>query len=146
MAKTPAQLDTEIQLGLDLAKRPSSPPAPPAVEVPDWYKTHAEWAQKHDAKLAKRREQRRVKERQYATPLNLSVLGRIAHGRREFPNQYAGSGNALRRCLKAGLLEIVNKKRLRITDAGYTALVDYLVDHPGAFEQPDGAYTDEVFE
>jgi hypothetical protein len=78
-----------------------------------------------------------------ATALNVWVLGRIADGRREFPNAICATSAAhLRRCMKAGLVEVVQVAdagdvlgsrpvssrakgtRLRITEAGRQAIGD----------------------
>lgn len=56
------------------------------------------------------------------TRLNLFTLARAAAGRREFPNRLEPTSVAgIRRCLKAGLVEVVGAN-LRITDAGVAAI------------------------
>jgi hypothetical protein len=80
------------------------------------------------------------------TPLNVWVLGRIAAGRREFPNRISPTSAAhLRRCMRAGLVEVVDRTRLRITDAGHVAIVDQIAtDQHSTLLIPDGEFTDEV--
>jgi hypothetical protein len=57
------------------------------------------------------------------TSLNISTLARAAAGRREFPNQLEPTSTAgVRRCLKAGLVEVINPTTLRLTDAGVAAI------------------------
>lgn len=65
------------------------------------------------------------------TALNISALGKMAMGRREFPNQIASTDAPhLRRCLKAGLLEVVDRSTLRVTDAGVAAVNAFVTaDH-----------------
>jgi hypothetical protein len=83
------------------------------------------------------------------TPLNLSVLGQIARGRKEFPNQItAVSAPHVRRAIKAGAVEVVDKTRLRITPFGYESLMDYIAtrSHRDDILPPTGEFTPEVFE
>ena len=83
------------------------------------------------------------------TDLNLWVLGRIAHGRKEFPNKITStSSEHLRRAMKAGAVEVVDKTRLRITPAGHAALMNYIATYPGKADilPPISAYSADVFE
>lgn len=83
------------------------------------------------------------------TELNLWVLGRIAHGRKEFPNKIsATSAPHMRRAIKAGAVEVVDKAKLRITPFGYESLMDYIATHPGKADilPPTEAFTAEVIE
>lgn len=53
-----------------------------------------------------------------ATALNVWTLGKVANGRRSFPNRFEAPQRAgLSRCLKAGLVAT-----LRLTDAGVAAV------------------------
>jgi hypothetical protein len=91
-----------------------------------------------------------------ATPHNILVLADVAHGRREFPNKLmAWHWNHIQRDIKAGLVEIVGKRRgrqqgdrLRITPFGYESIMDLMATDP-YFEDnlraPVGEYTPEVF-
>ena len=59
------------------------------------------------------------------TDLNISVLAEAAAGRLDFPNATpAASAPHLRRCLKAGLVEVAGRT-LHITTAGVAAIVAY---------------------
>lgn|SRR5574342_375374 len=83
------------------------------------------------------------------TDLNLWVLGRIAHGRREFPNQItATSAPHVRRAIKLGALEVVDKTRLRITPSGHEVLMSYIASHPHRSDilPPTDEFTPQVFE
>lgn len=58
-----------------------------------------------------------------ATDTNVWVLARHAGGKREFRNAIeAVSAPHMRRCVKAGLVEIVDRTTLRVTDAGVAAI------------------------
>lgn len=58
-----------------------------------------------------------------ATELNVWVLARISMGRETFANQIeAVSAPHMRRCMKAGLVEVVDRTTLRLTAAGFDAL------------------------
>lgn len=58
-----------------------------------------------------------------ATALNVWTLGKVANGRRSFPNRFEAPQRAgLSRCLKAGLVEVVDRATLRLTDAGVAAV------------------------
>jgi hypothetical protein len=57
------------------------------------------------------------------TSLNVWVLGKVAAGRREFPNRIEPtSAPHLRRCLRAGLVELAGRRTLRLTEAGLVAV------------------------
>lgn len=57
------------------------------------------------------------------TGLNVWALGKLANGRREFPNQVDPPDRPhIRRCLKAGLVEVVDRQTLRLTAAGVDAV------------------------
>jgi len=63
-----------------------------------------------------------------ATDLNIWVLARMADGRVEFPNRIEPtSATHMRRCLKAGLVEVVSRQTLRITTAGIVEIQAYNV-------------------
>jgi hypothetical protein len=58
-----------------------------------------------------------------ATKLNLTVLRRIAAGRREFANDITSADiTHMRRCMTLGLVEVVDRATLRLTDAGAATL------------------------
>lgn len=104
----------------------------------------ASWAL-NDARRKKLNQQRKEREAKWAPPSNISVLGRLAAGRKEFPNKIEPTLTAyVRRCMKAGLVKPLSRERLQITSEGYVALVDYLVSNPGEFEFPTREYTAEV--
>ena len=86
------------------------------------------------------------------TPFNIAVLAELAHGRREFPNAIGASqSHHVQRSLKAGLVEIVGKRRgrqigdrMRITPFGYEAIMDLMATDPYYAEHlraPIGEYT-----
>lgn len=90
-----------------------------------------------------------------ATPYNILVLADVAHGRREFPNKLLGwHWNHIQRDIKAGLVEIVGKRRgrqqgdrLRITPFGYESIMDLIASDQHYVDNllpPVGAYTSEV--
>lgn len=57
------------------------------------------------------------------TGLNVWLLGTLAAGLRSFPNRVTPPQRAgLRRCLKAGLVEVVDRQTLRLTAEGVDAL------------------------
>jgi hypothetical protein len=57
------------------------------------------------------------------TKLNVWALGKLAAGRREFPNAIgAPDVPHIRRCRDAGLVEVVGSRTLRLTDAGVAAV------------------------
>jgi hypothetical protein len=56
------------------------------------------------------------------TALNVWTLGKVANGRRVFPNKLQPTQAAgMRRCLAAGLVEVFGSD-LRLTDAGIAAV------------------------
>lgn len=145
--KPDAQLEQEIEefLGKTLAANPS--------RVGD--ESFAEFIRssyRHRKNLDHKKQLRHDRERKWAPESNIDTLGKIAMGRREFPNQFSrrmhsGVGTHLRRCMKAGLVKLSpDRKRLQLTDEGYTALVDHLVTHPNAFPMPTGGYSCAVYE
>lgn len=83
-----------------------------------------------------------------ATPLNVWVLGRIANGRREFPNRIESvSAPHMRRCMKAGLVMVSpdDPTRLRLTEAGYVTLADTAITSANpAFPIPTLPYSGDV--
>jgi len=94
-----------------------------------------------------------------ATPLNVWVLGRIADGRREFPNAIAAvDAPHMRRCMKAGLVEVVRGRtakdamgrnirhatRLRITEAGRQAIGDQHATDGERIKLIERDYTPEI--
>ncbi len=57
------------------------------------------------------------------TALNISVLRQLAAGGREFSNALAATDVAhIRRCMNAGLVEVINRTTLRLTDEGVAAV------------------------
>lgn len=57
------------------------------------------------------------------TRLNIAALRDVAAGRREFPNALAAVDRPhIRRCLAGGLVEVVSRQTLRLTDAGLVEL------------------------
>ncbi len=142
MAKTPAQLDLDIAGALA-----ESTPAVPGTTVPDRYRDIFERDRDRRKKAKAKRENAKARAKVYATPLNIFALGRLAHGRLEFPNAYrGGTGAHLRRCLTAGLVEVVSKKRLRLTAAGVAAIVDAIATRGEKLLVPADSYTDDVYE
>jgi hypothetical protein len=148
MAPTPAQLDDEIKVMLDrklIAEWGGGKKDRPGVA----YGTPLYWAlaREDQRKKVAARVAKAKRDPAKPTDLNMWVLGRVAHGRREFPNRISAvSSPHVRRCMKAGWVVALNKQRLRLTDAGFTALADAVITGRGDFLMPDGSYTDEVFE
>lgn len=57
------------------------------------------------------------------TDLNIWTLACAAKGRVEFPNQLESTSVAgIRRCMKAGLVEVVSRTTLRLTETGIAAI------------------------
>lgn len=105
---------------------------------------------KHTARLD--REIKGCLTRLIATPYNIAVLAELAHGRREFPNAIgAAQSSHVQRSLRAGLVEIVGKRRgrqagdrMRITPFGYEAILDLMATDPYYGDRllaPIGDYT-----
>jgi hypothetical protein len=60
-----------------------------------------------------------------------------------------GDGNHLRRAIKAGLVAVVNRDRLRVTPLGYAAIMDLIAAYPtvyGRLLPPVGPYTSEIYD
>lgn len=103
-----------------------------------------------------RRTRRAHSSRVTATPHNILVLADVAHGRREFPNTLmAWHWNHIQRDIKAGLVEIVGKRRgrqkgdrLRITPFGYESIMDLIASDPhydANLLAPIGEFTPELY-
>lgn len=66
-----------------------------------------------------------------ATKLNVSSLARAAEGRIEFPNAIEATDRShLRRCIDAGLLVVVSRQWLRLTDDGIDAVNELAARRP----------------